>query len=289
MQLAGSTHKLQLARSSDADIDVVVSYVDASNAVPPVVQGDTMGTTPTSFNSAATGDILAAPSGSELRKVKEISIANKDTVTSCDVTLVLDVSATDYRIAGPFTLRPGESVHFIDGQGWIPIYLQTNPALRTIVLSADQSNSTSTPTEVTGMSLTTGIGTFAFTYYCLYQSTATGTGVKFSVNHTGTVTRFVANRQIVGAATLASDAAADQDVVTAAGGLISVMAARAKSTTGWGTSISVDTANADMLEVIEGLMVVTADGDIELWHGSEGAVQTTCKAGSSLVLIRTGD
>lgn len=289
MQLHGSNHKLQLTRSSDADIDVVTSFVDASNAAPPVVQGDTMGNQLAAFSSAATGDFLAAPTGSEIRRVIECSISNRDSVTSCDVTVKLDASGTDYTIIGPVTLRPGESLHYIHGMGWLPVYLPTNPQLRTMRLAGDQSNSTTTPTEVTGLSITTGIGTFVFKYDLIVQSGATTTGHKFDVNHTGTVGSFDWEWRWLTAATTASDDVPDQDHTAAPGGVVSAYSQRDKGTAGAGVTTDVDTANADIHYIVEGIFVCSADGDLELWHGSDAAAASTVKAGSSLVLIRTGD
>lgn len=158
---------------------------------------------------------------------------------------------------------------------------------RVRALSADQSNSTVTPTKVTGLDTTTGTGTFIFRYYVRYQSSVTTTGVKFDVNHSGTVTSFVWQQRMVDVSATASTNAADQDQIIAAGGVMSAMASRAKGTAGRGTTLSVDTANADMLIIIEGLMVCTVSGDLQLYHGSETAASTTVKAGTSLILTRT--
>lgn len=154
-------------------------------------------------------------------------------------------------------------------------------------LSADQSNSTVTPTKVTGLDTTTGTGTFIFRYYIRYQSAATTTGVRFDVNHSGTVTSFVWNQRQVDVSATAATAAPDQDNVQAASAVMGAFASRAKGTAGRGTTLSVDTANADMLTIIEGLMVVTVSGDLQLYHGSEVAAQSTVKAGTSLILTRT--
>lgn len=290
MQLAGSTHKLQLTRSTAADIDVVISFVDASNAVPPVVQGDSMGNQLTTFASAGTGDILATPAGSELRKVKEISIANRHATLSCDVTVVLDANGTDYRIIGPVTLRPGESLHYIDGMGWLPVYTPTNPAIRTVALSADQSSSSVTPTEVTGLSLTTGLGKFIFQHKLILTAATAGTGPpRLSMNHSGTVTEFNYWVYSVSATITAADGLIDGDVSLTTGGLFNVNAARAKSTAGLAPFVSHD-ATTQVMYMIDGICVVTVDGELEVWHGSEtAAVVSTIKAGSSLLLIRTGD
>lgn len=284
LNLTDTNDKLQVITSAAVTVDVVSAYADLNTSTGAVTPGKQL----TAISTATTTDIVAAPGSSVVRNVKTLHIRNKHASLSTDVTVQFNDNATLYEMHKA-TLRAGETLEYIEGVGFFTITNPSNPVLRVSKLGSDQSNSTTTPTELTGMSLTTGTGTFYFVYAILYQSSVTTTGVKFSVNHTGTVTFFVANRQIVGAATLASDAAADQDVVTTAGGLISVMAARAKGTAGWGTSISVDTANSDMLEIIEGLMNVSADGDIELWHGSETANQTTVKAGTSLILIRTGD
>ena len=74
----------------------------------------------------------------------------------------------------------------------------------------------------------------------------------------------------------------------ASGGILYAFAARAKSTLGWGTTLSVDTLAADMMEIIEGTFVVTVAGNIALWHGSEVAAASTVMAGSSLSVIKTG-
>jgi hypothetical protein len=84
----------------------------------------------------------------------------------------------------------------------------------------------------------------------------------------------------------ASTAAPDQDEVLSTGAVVGAFAARAKSTTGWGTTLSVDAANADMLMIIEGLVVVTGSGDLQLYHGSEVAAATTVKAGSSVIITK---
>jgi hypothetical protein len=173
-----------------------------------------------------------------------------------------------------------------NGTNWAP---GGASLVRAKELTGDQSNSTTTLTEVSALSLTTGIGTFHFKYMIIHRSAATTTGVRFSVNHTGTLTHFVANLSF-GASGVGggSPVVPDQDLTVLGGDdSFGVATARAKSTTGWGTTVSADTANADMLTIIEGLLVCTVDGDIELWHGSEVAAQTTVFAGSSLIITKT--
>ena len=155
-------------------------------------------------------------------------------------------------------------------------------------LASDASNSTTTATEVTGLSLALPTGNFMFVYYLLVQTSITTTAVKFAVNHDGTVTKFVYWYYSASATTTASDGIIDGDISLTTGGLFNVNAARAKSTTALTAFVSIDAANADTLFKVEGIMVVTVAGNLELWHGSETAAATTVLAGSSLVVVKTG-
>lgn len=156
----------------------------------------------------------------------------------------------------------------------------------TDVVTVDISNLTATPAKINELDQTLGVGTYTFKYSIRYQAAAATTGVRFSVNHSGTVTTFLANVRWVDVSAAASTAAPDQDEVLATGAVVGAFAARAKSITGWGTTLSVDAANADMLMIIEGLVVVTASGDLQLYHGSEVAASSTVKIGSSLVITK---
>ncbi|OGS07029.1 MAG: hypothetical protein A2270_06295 [Elusimicrobia bacterium RIFOXYA12_FULL_51_18] len=162
-----------------------------------------------------------------------------------------------------------------------------DPLVMTVSLAADAaSNNTTNLVAITGLDTTVGIGTYVFQYFIRYQSSAATTGVKFAVDHTGEVSTFIANRRWVDLSATASTNAPDQNAVIAAGEVMGSSAVRAKNTA-MGVSLSVDTANADMLMIIEGLMIVTASGDLQLLHGSETAVATTVKAGTSLILTKT--
>jgi hypothetical protein len=279
--LTTTTDKIQLVTSAIATVDVHCSFMDYNGTTV------TPGRQNQAINSATTTDIVAAPGSGVQRNVKTIHVRNKAGSGSVDVTVVFDQGGTDFELCKK-TLNAGEELQYVEGAGFFKT-TDLTPNIRTKKLTSDQSNSTATPTEVTGLSLTTGLGTFAFEYYVLYQSSATTNGVRLSVNHSGTVTSFVANVLFGGTSGASSDASPDQDQVLAACAIYNCFTARAKSTAGWGTTILVDTANADMLTMIDGLLTVTVDGDIELWHGSEGAVASTVKAGTSLVLKRTGD
>lgn len=161
--------------------------------------------------------------------------------------------------------------------------MQLFMGVQKVRLSSDLTNATTTLTKVTGLDTTMGVGTWDFRYMIRYQSDTVTTGIKFSVNHTGTTTSAVVNAMFQENTTLAVTGAADQTQVTF--GLVSGGAARAVSTTvDVVKTTSVDTTNSDMLMVIYGSIVVTVSGNIELYHGSEAATTTTVKQDSYLIL-----
>lgn len=149
------------------------------------------------------------------------------------------------------------------------------------------SNSTTTGVEIAGLELkAVGPGIYIVEYYLVYQAGATTTGVKFGVNHTGTMTAIAAHMRYQESTTAASTGAASQ---AAAGGTIHAGgSARSLSTTApnLGPNASVDAANSNMLAVVEAALVVTAVGDLELWHASEVAAASTVKAGSCVRLTK---
>jgi len=142
----------------------------------------------------------------------------------------------------------------------------------------------STVEKVTGLDQVVGVGTWIFNYYIRYRSSTATTGMKFAVNHSGTVTSFVANSRWVGVSSSDATGNATQD-----GGnfVVTSRAARAISTSEWGGTNNVDTTDADMLMIIEGLMVVTVSGDIQLYAGNEiNSSHVTVMANSSLILTK---
>lgn len=150
------------------------------------------------------------------------------------------------------------------------------------VLSSNAAaNSTTTPATV--MTTTSvGSGTWVFKYVIRYQSAATTTGVDFAINHTGTVTAFAWSSWFPTTGGTAATGAADQ-VQSNTANMVEGKAQRTLDAKG-GATLSVDTANADMLYIIEGYMIVTANGDLELKHASEVAASSQVMAGTSLEL-----
>jgi hypothetical protein len=154
------------------------------------------------------------------------------------------------------------------------------------------TNSTTNLVEITGLNLAVPTGRWAFEYYIRYQAAAATTGVAFTVNHTGTVTAFMANHFVVSTLSTASNGIPDQDLNALVGSTGTWWATRAKSATAPipvspGTP-SVDTLNADMMWRISGMFVATVAGDLELYHRSEVAAASTVKEGSGVYVVKLG-
>ncbi len=286
LNLANTSSKVQLITDAAVTVDVYAAYVDYSAGAA------TPGAKHTAISTAATTDIVAVPAASTTRNVKELHIANKHASTAVTVTVQITDGTTIIELE-KIVLLAGERLSYIEGVGFVVhdssglVKVQAAGAVFVKSLAADQSNSTTTLTNVTGIELACGVGTWIFQYNVIYQAAAATTGVRFSVNHDGTVTSFVANRRY-GGGTAASSDVPDQDLVAAGAQIISAFSARAKSTLGWGTTLSVDTAGADMFEIIEGSLVCSIAGNIELWHGSEVAAASTVKGGTGLMLVKVG-
>lgn len=205
-----------------------------------------------------------------------------------------DERPTDFPTLAPALLADGDFFAGVDvsdttdNAAGSDVKIPVWTAPRVVALGADATaNATTTAAKITGLDIVANVGTFVFQYFIRYVTSITSTGVKFSVNHTGTLSTFVANMRYVDAAATASTGAPKQDANATTAHVMGSYSARAKSAAaGMGPTLSAD-STGDMLMVIEGLMVVTVSGNIELWHASETAASTTVKLGSSLILQRT--
>lgn len=155
-------------------------------------------------------------------------------------------------------------------------------------LASDVPNSTSTAAKITGLDTALAPGTYAFQYFVRYQCADVGTGIKCSVNFTGTQTSFTINMRYGTGGTTAVSDSANQNANGAAGNLHQSWTRRAPATNAeMGPINNVDTADADMLVILEGLIIVTVAGNIELYAASDIAATSTVKAGTSLILTKT--
>lgn len=155
-----------------------------------------------------------------------------------------------------------------------------------VSLPSNHVNGTATPTEVTGLTVPLEVGSYVFEYSLIYQiAGAVTNGLRLSVNFTGTNTAFVANsRQSADSA----NGRGNQSFQTSTGAYQGGFSARAVSTAGWGVTVGVDNNNVDMFMRVEGMLVVSVAGNLALWSGCSTTANATIKAGSSLLLRKTG-
>lgn len=103
---------IRVVTTTSASTEYVVGFVDLDDTVL-VGPGSNQG----NIASATTTTIVFAPASSQQRKVQSIWLTNVSTTTANTVTLVKDVSATQYRLCQA-TLGPGESIQYVDGAGF---------------------------------------------------------------------------------------------------------------------------------------------------------------------------
>jgi hypothetical protein len=283
--LVSTSDKITVTTDAAVDVDIHASYLDfdGTNVVP--------GRKNTKVTTATTVDAIAVPPSSTYRNIKSLLIQNvhatlpvKVTVSHTDGTFVIQLESVVLLAGERLALVEGQDIRVYDVNG-LP---KTNASASAYVqrLAADLSNSTTVAAKVTGLDIVMGIGTWQFTHYILYQSSAAGTGIKLGCNHTGTVSSFVYDVFGVQATTTASDGTMSQAVVATTGGIVVGWSQRVKSTNAPVITAGADLANSDMLIVIRGLVVVTASGNLETYHASETAVATTIKAGSNVRLTK---
>jgi hypothetical protein len=173
--------------------------------------------------------------------------------------------------------------------------MQTLGLPRVKQLGTQHSTSSTTPDEVTGLTMNIEAGTYIFDYRLIVQSATITVGPQFNFNFDGTTTKarwwFVyadlSSTLLAAIGTMAHDtststlgfqmAKAEDDMATTAAGNMGPVA----------TTNSVQTTNTDIMCQITGIIVVSTSGNLELWHGSETATATSVEVGSSLVVVRT--
>lgn len=230
--------------------------------------------------------------GSTTAFVKTISVVNNDS-SARTAQYFRGGTAAANAISPALAIPAGGMALYEDGTGWTvydangAIQNQVSPSIgfpMVTALAADVSNSTTTVAAVAGLDMTLPIGTYSYDYMIRYVSVATTTGVKFAVDHTGTVGWTVYKMLGVDTSATAATAAMSQAANAATGQVHAAWSSRADNTT-LGPTISSDTTG-DMLMKIEGILNVTASGTLRLMHGSEVAAQTTVKAGSNLSVLK---
>lgn len=169
--------------------------------------------------------------------------------------------------------------------------LKTNlgmPDIKTISGSAYTINST-TATKVTALAFTGLVGgTYYVRWNLLVQSALAATSCKFGVNYTGTVTRMNMVTGFPSAGVTAVTGTWHNANNATTGQVWGYANTITKSTTApnMGPWVAFTTANVDHFCYVEGVIVVSDAGDLELWCGSEATDIITLSIGSMGLLWR---
>lgn len=226
------------------------------------------------------------------------STGDVESLTGTQATSLLDTFTTSLNGLAPAS--GGGTTNFLRADGtWAAPSGSTSPITRVagnsgaagadITLQRLTANATANATTTLATVMTTtgvGAGLWEFEYHVIYQAAATTTGVDFAVNHTGTLTSFVTTTIFATSGGAAANGLADQTGSNTA----SLLEGKSQRTKGTkvGSSLGVDTANANMHYIIKGVMAVSVSGSLELQHASELAASTQVMAGTCLRLTLIG-
>lgn len=171
-------------------------------------------------------------------------------------------------------------------------YLQTKGMPRVARLGSQHSIASTTGTKVTGLDMVLEPGTYQYMYNLLIQqATSTSDAPQFGINFsTGTAAVKAHGLRFWDATTAITAAVHIMDNIgIKAAGFIDGMVSNAYTTTApdMGTTVGVAATGANIFCIIEGIIVVTVQGTLELWRAAEGANASTTEVGSSLTVVRT--
>jgi hypothetical protein len=173
--------------------------------------------------------------------------------------------------------------------GQVESFFETKGFPAVFALGTSHTLAATAATEVTGLGPCTLVpGTYYYTYELIVQSSATATGIGLGINFTGTAAVRTIRLVFPSTGTTAITGVMD-DVGANTGQIMEHITQTAFSTSAPNmiNTAGFATANANVPVTITGILVVTVSGDLELWHSSETAANTSVMAGSSLVVIRT--
>ena len=157
-------------------------------------------------------------------------------------------------------------------------------------LAADHSVSTTACTKVTDLDMALVAGTYTFKYSLVCQTATATVGLSFAINYTGTATRMNARCSWNDTGVSAALGGLTNPNATT-GNIVAYTATITEATTtanmSAGFASAANVVNTDVQVTIEGTIVVTDSGNLELWHGSETATATRVEGpGSGLVVTR---
>jgi len=152
--------------------------------------------------------------------------------------------------------------------------------------------SSTTGTVVTDLKVSSlQAGTYRFIYFLICRTSTAGDGIKFGINYTGTTTKIVSRMSWSDTGTTQTNGVVDDVATGTTGQIVAHSTNKATSTTAPNMNSGTGgfaNANSDCLITIEGVIVVSDNADLELWHASESTNPTTVEVGSNVHVTRMG-
>jgi len=147
--------------------------------------------------------------------------------------------------------------------------------------------STASETLVVAMTTTgVGAGTWKFKYTLIYQSNNGGSGIGLAINHTGTAGEFAARWSHVTTGSTAATGVGDDDTAQANGQMMEGKMGNTLDALIGSTSTGVAAVDTDIIAVLEGIIVVTATGSLELKARVQTSATMLLMADSCLELLK---
>lgn len=209
------------------------------------------------------------------------ALTETTTLNVADLLALVDVSDTAQAASGSTRKATLDTL-----ATWLQ---QTHGMSRVLRLGSQHSLSSATATKVTGLDMTLENGTYVFRYAILCRTATAADGPQFGVNFSGTATVAMHFRFADATTAISAEVHSMDNVGIKTAGFISGMAHNAFSTTSpnMGTTIGTAATGTNILAWIEGVLVVTGSGDLQLYHGCEGTNASSVEVDSSLIVNRT--
>ena len=148
-----------------------------------------------------------------------------------------------------------------------------------------ETNSTTTPDTIDAFTQVLEPGTYRLDGLVVYQAATTGTGLQMYVNCVGgTLGRVYMMWYQVTTGT--TDATGVGDGATTANNQILEGKTQRDNNLPSGATAGVDTANADVMAILEGVVVVTAETELRIMFNSSNTNQVAIEVGSNLLITR---
>ncbi len=112
--LTTTTDLLEIITTGTQSTDWTCSYVDVNYSTSTFVPGSAQGNVAT----ATTTTVAGSPAVSTQRQIKYLSVTNRDSVNTQNVTVAKSSASVGYNLTGSWALLPGYTLQYVDSHGF---------------------------------------------------------------------------------------------------------------------------------------------------------------------------